>query len=190
MSYFGMRTLAYLISASGFIREGIGRRSIYCPNEGVRGAWKDVTYLALLDTEWFVRSYLNLAPKNIWDEMFARHGRECEELLRWDDREQRLKRTSSAETVRAVDASSATDEETGHSLKRPLSMETLQDPDTSSKTAPGTDEKTSNPSASDSFASDLDAPSVYKGQRGRLEADPPSRQSQASSPRKFSCVIM
>lgn len=59
-----------------------------------------MTYLALLETDWLMRAYLKPAPKNIWDEMFLRHAREREELLRWDERQQRLKRTLSMETVR------------------------------------------------------------------------------------------
>lgn len=50
-----------------------------------------------------MRSFLKPAPKNLWDEMFLRHAREREELLRWDDRQQRLNRTSSMETVRVLD---------------------------------------------------------------------------------------
>jgi len=138
----------------GFVHEGIRRRSVYCPNEGVRGAWKDVTYLALLETEWLMRSYLKPAPKNLWDEMFARHAREREELLRWDERQQRLKRTSSMDTVRVLDTPSETastiDEETGDRPVTPASV--------------------------------IDTSSVHEGKRRRLDTDPLDRQSQASSP--------
>jgi len=65
--------------------------------------WKDATYLAILDTDWFMRSYFKPAPKSLWDEMFARHQREREELLRCD---KTLKRTSSMETVRMESAPS------------------------------------------------------------------------------------
>jgi hypothetical protein len=81
---------------------------VFLPNEGARGTWKDVTYLALLETEWLMRGYRKPAPRNLWDEMFARHAREREELLRWDERQQKLKKTSSMETVRV--ASTADDE--------------------------------------------------------------------------------
>lgn len=62
-----------------------------------------MTYLALLETDWLMRSYLKPAPKNLWDEMFLRHAREREELLRWDEKQQKLKRTSSMETLRILD---------------------------------------------------------------------------------------
>jgi len=87
----------------GFVHEGIRRRAVFCPNEGVRGEWKDVTHLGLLETDWLMRAYVKPAPKNLWDEMFFRHAREREELLRWDDRKQRLNRTSSMETLRVLD---------------------------------------------------------------------------------------
>lgn len=53
-----------------------------------------------------MRSYLKPAPKSLWDEMFARHSKEREELLRWDDGQRGLTRTSSMETVRVLDSTS------------------------------------------------------------------------------------
>jgi hypothetical protein len=108
-----------------------------------------VTYLAILETEWLMRSYLKPAPKNLWDEMFARHAREREELLRWDER---MKRTSSMETVRVLDTlpevTYTTDEETDHSAV--------------------------------ALAPRFDTPSlVHQGERRRLDTDD---LSQASSP--------
>jgi len=85
---------------------------VFCPNEGMRGAWKDVTYLAVLDTDWVMHAFRKPAPKNLWDEMFLRHAREREELLRWDDKQQRLKRTSSMETVRVLDTAPSETEST------------------------------------------------------------------------------
>ncbi|KAF4581283.1 hypothetical protein EYR40_002869 [Pleurotus pulmonarius] len=79
-----------------FNHEGIRRRSFYSPFEK---EWKDVTCLALLDADWINRPFLHPAPKSLWDEMFARHAREREELLRWEDNQKRLKRTSSMETI-------------------------------------------------------------------------------------------
>lgn len=64
--------------------------------------WKDVTYLAVLETDWLMRAYLKPAPRSIWDELFLRHAREREELLMWDNNKQKLKRTSSMETVRVL----------------------------------------------------------------------------------------
>ncbi|KDQ22395.1 hypothetical protein PLEOSDRAFT_1109506 [Pleurotus ostreatus PC15] len=79
-----------------FNHEGTRRRSFYSPFET---EWKDVTCLALLDTDWINRPFLHPAPKSLWDEMFARHAREREELLRWEDNQKRLKRTASMETI-------------------------------------------------------------------------------------------
>ncbi len=61
--------------------------------------------MAMLDTEWVIRSSLRGAPPTLWDEMFLRHERERDMLLRWEqsgkEEERRLlKRTSSMETVR------------------------------------------------------------------------------------------
>lgn len=90
-----------LFTQMGFVHEGVRRRSVYVQNEGITGGeWRDATCLALLETEWFMRSYFKPAPKNLWDEMFARHSREREELLRWDERQNGIKRTSSTETIR------------------------------------------------------------------------------------------
>ncbi|TDL19614.1 acyl-CoA N-acyltransferase, partial [Rickenella mellea] len=81
----------------GFAHEGTRRRAVIDPLTGV---WKDSTHMAMLDTDWALRTTLSLrtAPKTLWDEMFLRHQREREELLRWDDR--RMKRSSSMETIR------------------------------------------------------------------------------------------
>jgi hypothetical protein len=67
--------------------------------------WKDVTYMAILDTDWVMRNVrvCQSAPKSLWDALFARHQREREELLRWEARAS-LKRTSSMVTVRGSDA--------------------------------------------------------------------------------------
>jgi len=171
----------------GFVREGVKRRSIYCPNEVV---WKDVTHLALLDTEWFMHSYLKPSPKNIWDEMFTRHAREREELLRWDDRRQMLKRPSVAETVQTLGTlskrASANDEETSDSLLTTSSTETVQLPDNLSKMS-ATDKKTEDQFVSKDFQSDVDIGS--KGIR-RTDGASLNHQSQESSPRKLSCIIM
>ncbi|KAF4563809.1 hypothetical protein EYR36_003051 [Pleurotus pulmonarius] len=91
------RTDTDLLSYSRkFNHEGTRRRSFYSPFEK---EWKDVTCLALLDTDWINRPFLHPAPKSLWDEMFARHAREREELLRWEDHQKRLKRTGSMETI-------------------------------------------------------------------------------------------
>ena len=143
------------ISFRGFVHEGIRRRSVFCPNEGARGTWKNVTYLALLETEWLMRSYLKPAPKNLWDEMFARHAREREELLRWDERQQKLKRTSSMETVRILD--------------------------TSPETASTTDDESVHPAAAPTPGVETHS-SVHKGKRRKIDTYVSERMSQAPSP--------
>ncbi|KAH7926274.1 hypothetical protein BV22DRAFT_1033092 [Leucogyrophana mollusca] len=89
-----------LFTGLGFGHEGTRRRSAYCPEEGIVGGWRDVTYLALLDTEWVLRGFLKLGPVDVWDEMFARHAREREELVNWEEKHKRVRRVSSTETVR------------------------------------------------------------------------------------------
>ncbi|KAJ2925097.1 hypothetical protein H1R20_g12004, partial [Candolleomyces eurysporus] len=100
-----------LFMMSGMGHEGVRRR-------GFRSPWdfefKDVTYLGLLATDWFIRDQALFknktkwtpAVKSLWDEMFARHQREREELLRMEDRKMsgngKLKRTSSMETIKQV----------------------------------------------------------------------------------------
>ena len=92
----------------GFNHEGVRRRSVYSQAEQ---AWKDATYLAILDTDWIMRAFFKPAPRSLWDEMFSRHDRERQALLRWEEYNSRtggippvrvLKRTGSVETVRAL----------------------------------------------------------------------------------------
>lgn len=93
-------------NALGFVHEGTRRRSVYQPSE--HGEWKDVTYLAMLDTDWFVRKSAKLRGRTLstlWDEMFNRHAREREELLEWEENNQRIRRSTSMETVRVPAAS-------------------------------------------------------------------------------------
>ncbi|KAI9460792.1 hypothetical protein HD554DRAFT_1562754 [Boletus coccyginus] len=97
-----------LFIGCGFAHEGTKRRAVYqSDGEGMAGVWRDVTYLAMLDTEWMLKSAwmrANRTPKppivSLWDEMFARHAREREELVRWEEKHGRIRRTSSMETVR------------------------------------------------------------------------------------------
>jgi hypothetical protein len=93
---------------SGFRREGVRRRAFWSQTAG---EWKDVTYLAILATEW-IYDHSNLAnakilPSNLWDEVFSRHQREQEEIIRMEERKTgtwpgclSLKRSSSLETIR------------------------------------------------------------------------------------------
>lgn len=79
-----------------FSREGTGRRGAYRPLDGV---WKDVTYLAILQHEWKAKPLYKPAPKSTWDELYARHQREREELLNWENHQ--LKKSSSTDTLKA-----------------------------------------------------------------------------------------
>jgi hypothetical protein len=92
-----------LFVGQGFTHEGTRRRSVLKPERGgVVGVWKDVTYLAMLDTEWALRAVLK--PKGpaptLWDEMFTRHTREREEMVKWDEKHNRIRKVSSTETLR------------------------------------------------------------------------------------------
>ncbi|KAI6158194.1 hypothetical protein BKA82DRAFT_4068355 [Pisolithus tinctorius] len=96
------RALLFFTSI-GFSHEGIRRRSIYQSGmDGENGVWKDVTYLAMLDTEWVVRKSLLArgAPSTLWEELFNRHSSEREKLASWEERHGRLQRTASMETIR------------------------------------------------------------------------------------------
>lgn len=116
--------------------EGVRLRGFRSPYDF---EFKDVTYLGLLATDYVLRSFLGGgpsrtytgAPKSLWDELFTRHQREREELLRWEERQERqLKRTSSMETIRQVTASvdsdaylSASEAETGSVKGEDVDME-------------------------------------------------------------------
>ena len=97
-----------LFIGSGFAHEGTKRRAVYQPEgEGMAAVWRDVTYLAMLDTEWMLKSTWIRANRtseppvvSVWDEMFTRHAREREELVRWEEKHGRMKRSSSTETLR------------------------------------------------------------------------------------------
>jgi hypothetical protein len=86
-----------------FGHEGTRRRSFFSPMEL---EWKDATYMAILDTDWMISrghgvpATVRSAPKSLWDELFARHQQEREELLRWES--STLRRTSSTATLRGV----------------------------------------------------------------------------------------
>jgi hypothetical protein len=88
-----------------------------------------VTTLSLLATDWALRDVFKPAPVTLWDELFARHERERQDLLKWEDKnlaeQRKLLRTSSMETIRVLTetdpaaSSSATESETGscHDVK-------------------------------------------------------------------------
>ncbi|OAX40543.1 hypothetical protein K503DRAFT_768487 [Rhizopogon vinicolor AM-OR11-026] len=92
----------------GFTHEGTRRRSVFKKeSEDVGGGvWKDVTYLAMLDTEWALRDILHKSgpAPTLWDEMFVRHTREREDMVKWDEKHNRVRRMSSTETLRNGEA--------------------------------------------------------------------------------------
>ncbi|KAJ4468826.1 hypothetical protein J3R30DRAFT_1610592 [Lentinula aciculospora] len=87
-----------------FAHEGKRRRAFFSI---VEQQWKDTTCVALLDTDWFVRSkyLIEAPPTTLWDEMLRRHHREREELLQWEESQSPtgLKRTYSMETIRVTE---------------------------------------------------------------------------------------
>ncbi|KAJ7151186.1 hypothetical protein C8R46DRAFT_1123501 [Mycena filopes] len=102
-----------LLTQQRFGHEGTKRRSFFNP---LMGEWQDVTTLAILDTDWAMRTYYKPAPKSLWDELFLRHERERDELLRWEESNERLLRrtTGSTATLRGAppsEAPSATESE-------------------------------------------------------------------------------
>ncbi|KAJ7432899.1 hypothetical protein B0H11DRAFT_2123567 [Mycena galericulata] len=88
-----------LLTQLRFGHEGTKRRAFFNP---LIAEWQDVTTLAILDTDWAMRSFFKPAPKSLWDELFLRHERERDELLRWEA-------DQNMETLRAVNASADTD---------------------------------------------------------------------------------
>ena len=87
-----------LFTALGFAYEGIQRHAV----TNTDGAWADITHMGIIDINWVIRKRRRAAPQNLWDELFERHQREREELLRWEAHEgsPRMRRTSSMETLR------------------------------------------------------------------------------------------
>jgi hypothetical protein len=85
-----------LYTASGFSREGVGRRGFFSP---ITHEWKDVFYFAILATDWaFDNNNVRPRPKTLWEDLLFCHQREREELLRME--EKTLKRSTSTETIR------------------------------------------------------------------------------------------
>lgn len=96
-----------LFIGQGFMHEGTRRRSVLKPERGgMVGVWKDVTYLAMLDTEWSLRTVLKHKgpPPTLWDEMFTRHTKEREEMVKWDEMHNRVRKVSSTKTLRDGEA--------------------------------------------------------------------------------------
>ncbi|KDR72579.1 hypothetical protein GALMADRAFT_213117 [Galerina marginata CBS 339.88] len=89
-----------LLAAAGFRHEGTRRRAFF---SSIDQEWKDVTYLAMLATEWVYdnnnsSSSVRLRTSSLWDEILARHQRELDDLQRLEERT--LKRSTSTETIR------------------------------------------------------------------------------------------
>jgi hypothetical protein len=61
----------------------------------------------MLNTDWAMRSYFKPAPRSLWDEMFLRHDRERENLMRWEATKSGLTRTISMETLRVAAGSTS-----------------------------------------------------------------------------------
>lgn len=87
-----------VFTSLGFTFEGTRRRAIMSPT--VAGGYRDVTAMAMLDTEWHVRACGEHGPRSVWDEMFVRHHKEREDLIQLEERRRKLRRTGSMETVR------------------------------------------------------------------------------------------
>ncbi|PCH38870.1 acyl-CoA N-acyltransferase, partial [Wolfiporia cocos MD-104 SS10] len=83
------------LTSLGFSHEGTRRRAVLST---AFVGWRDVTYMAMLDTDWVMREHRK--PRDVWDEMFKRHHREREELLQFETRLKELRRAPSAETIR------------------------------------------------------------------------------------------
>ncbi|KAF7300612.1 Spermidine n1-acetyltransferase [Mycena chlorophos] len=80
-----------------FAHEGVARGAFYHP---FLAEWQDITRFGLVDTQWAMRGYWNPAPKSLWDELLMRHERERAQLLQWEERNGKIRRSASAETLR------------------------------------------------------------------------------------------
>ncbi|KAJ7207189.1 hypothetical protein GGX14DRAFT_456513 [Mycena pura] len=99
-----------LLTQLWFRHEGIKWLGFYHP---LLGEWQSVTQLGILSTDWALRGYGRPAPRSLWDELFHRHERERNELLLSEARENnRLRRTDSSETIRAIPTAPSDAEET------------------------------------------------------------------------------
>lgn len=103
--------LTRLFTSLGFKHEGIARRALLAQREfgsNTEDDWRDVTTLALVDTDFISLSERSVLPasyvKMQWDELFIRHERERECMLEVEEhadmRRQSIRRTSSMETIK------------------------------------------------------------------------------------------
>lgn len=141
--------------------------------------------MGLLCTDWALqqtsKSQMS-APKSLWDELFLRHQREREELLRWDDK--RLKRTISTETIRETPNVVESRVETGtesesdaESVSRPLKNRKLASATARAMHRDSWDAFNVSNSESESDAEDF----VQAGSTSRRSPSPASSESSAVS---------
>lgn len=112
-----------LLLSQGFFSEGHSRRALFCPPQsheersgGNGGEYRDVLTYAMLDTDWVLQKHLVCIPVSLvkvrWEELFRRHEREREEMLTFEEHQERkargereagkrpLKRSVSTETIK------------------------------------------------------------------------------------------
>lgn len=188
--------LTRLFTFLGFKHEGINRRALHVPQtyqSTVEDEWRDVTTLALLDTDFITLLDRPILPvsyvKMQWEELFMRHERERECMLEVEEhadvRRQAIRRTSGTEAIKregslpekAQIGTSSQPFGEGPSLPSPISSPPQQ-------VAFGNDEKTSHiiaPRASS--ATNVDVVSVLRQVRLSRRAegsDVGSRQGSES----------
>lgn len=94
-----------LLASAGFRHEGSRRHAFF---SNAAQEWQDVTYFSMLATDWVYdengdkkRPPVSLRPKSLWDDLLSRHQRECDDLVRLEEKQaKRLKRVASTETIR------------------------------------------------------------------------------------------
>lgn len=146
-----------LFAALGLVHEGVHRRAVLSPS----GEWADVAHMGLLDTDWHIRSRLVSQPTSLWDELLGRHQREVEDMLRFEERQRSVRRTSSMETIRvALDPDPVPE---WQQRGRPVC--TPSGPSLAS-TSPSSSRASSEAPPSDSSSEDMDADVQYR-------SDPP-----------------
>ncbi|THG95992.1 hypothetical protein EW026_g5756 [Hermanssonia centrifuga] len=105
-----------MFTGLGFAYEGKSHRAVLHivePPPGAQGAeptgeWRDVMNLVMLDTDWECISLRSMTRTMLsrWEDLFARHMRLREEMLRLEERcgrrAQKLKRAASTETLHSA----------------------------------------------------------------------------------------
>ncbi|KAI5888676.1 uncharacterized protein SCHCODRAFT_02513146 [Schizophyllum commune H4-8] len=89
----------------GFSNEGTRRMAFWI---ALQSQWRDVTTMAMLDTEWVIRQISQRAswstPTGLWGALYEKHAKEREDLQRWVQSfgtyRPSMPRALSAETVR------------------------------------------------------------------------------------------